>query len=442
MKTIYVKKTGRNVRIEGYAFPYPIQTDNSSTFIEFAYVTPESAKKIISFHCLPIENYVNLLNKFLIQKMIMRVECVRDCGLRIVEISNLDYHLVTRGKRLKTSDKNSYKFASFSNGILHAIWKKCDTVLINDWSLLEYILKRSYGNFGFKRNKTSCLGMNLYFGKKNAAYVRPTPKMSKESILDTEYYRQHFDCTFHPLIYKMINELTTQAEHFQKCFDPIYDRFLFNSLRSKNENDNKHEKRIDDLTTKKIMNHCRFCALSILTCGNSIIRGFANQPHKDNDYITSHCHHYCLNNLKKIYHESKECDNEFIGVALHHIKKRYEKNNRFSTYTTCGYKCKFDPKDTKNIKQYLAFFIYNDFNIAVTIPEDSCYHTFDASFCQHHTSVPITLDNNYVYFNDKDLFVFAWGGGKSEKKRWVQRTEFEDSKLTRNSEINSFFKSI
>ena len=249
--------------------------------------------------------------------------------------------------------------------------------------------------------------MNLYFGRKNAAYVRPTPKMSQVSSLHSEYYREEFDPTFYPLIYKMVNQLTDQAEHFQKCCDPIYDRFLFDSLSRENPEIHQFPKQdgYNRNETKKYMQNRRFCALSIMTCGNSTISGFANEPHKDNDFITTSCYYSCHQTLKQLHREVTTSENEQLYKALSHIKKRFKKNNKFSTYTTCGYKCKF----TESLnKQVLAFFIYNDFQIAVSIPNDnSCYHTFNASFCHHHTSVPITHDKEKVYFSDNDLFLFA-----------------------------------
>ena len=73
-------------------------------------------------------------------------------------------------------------------------------------------------------------GLNLYTGKGDADYIRPTPKMSKGIISHTNYYRQEFHPTFHPLVYKMINSLSLQAALFQKHLDPFYDRFLVESF--------------------------------------------------------------------------------------------------------------------------------------------------------------------------------------------------------------------
>ena len=328
---------------QGYAFPYPVQQGHESSFITFAYVSYESARQIISMKSLLIKNYIKLLDKSCINKVQMNVEYISDSGLRLIEVDSMNYHHVTRGKKRKYTHCNDDKYSCLSDGLLIGLWKKCNTFSINDWCVLKDLLKQTFGEFGFKRSKSNCLGMNLYFGKKTAAYVRPTPKMSQLSSLESEYYREEFDPTFYPLIYKMVNQLTDQAEHFQKCCDPIYDRFLFDSLSRENPEIHQFPKQdgYNRNETKKYMQNRRFCALSIMTCGNSTISGFANEPHKDNDFITTSCYSSCHQTLKELHCEVTASQNEQLQKAFSHIEKRYKKNKKFSTYTTCGYKCKF-----------------------------------------------------------------------------------------------------
>ena len=106
---------------------------------------------------------------------------------------------------------------------MHAVWKKCPTVDIMDVATLKNLIRRTYGTFGVTRSKSDCFRVNVYVGKKNADYVRPSPRMSKLATLMSEYYRQHFNPTLHPIVYKMVNSLTTQALDFQKGVDPVYD---------------------------------------------------------------------------------------------------------------------------------------------------------------------------------------------------------------------------
>ena len=49
--------------------------------------------------------------------------------------------------------------------------------------------------------------------------------------------------------------------------------------------------------------------------------------------------------------------------------------------------------------------------MAVRIPEySSCYHMFGGKMGVHQTSVPVIL-GDYVTVQEKDIFIFAWGGG-------------------------------
>ena len=122
-------------------------------------------------------------------------------------------------------------------------------------------------------------------------------------------------------------------------------------------------------------------------------------------------------------------------TIIKHIQKRYTVKKSFPIYTTCGYKIFMDQTDDK---KYYAFFVYNTFGIAIDLTsKTSMYHTFDASFCFHQTSVPVCVVGSRVYFNHPSFFILAWGNGKSVKRLWlesrghaiegrrVQRTDFE-----------------
>ena len=54
---------------------------------------------------------------------------------------------------------------------------------------------------------------------------------------------------------------------------------------------------------------------------------------------------------------------------------------------------------------------------------------FNGIFTKHQTGVPFTYDDDYVYLNDKDLYIFAWGGGTSDKRQFLQE-EFPEVPLT------------
>ena len=95
----------------------------------------------------------------------------------------------------------------------------------------------------------------------------------------------------------------------------------------------------------------------------------------------------------------------------------------FHIYTTCGYKMMLKNRN----KIPLAFFYYNSLNVAVKIPEESCYHTFGGVLGCHQTTYPVTFDVEFVRYNDDDLFIFAWGGGgtaRSARRQFLDARNF------------------
>ena len=62
----------------------------------------------------------------------------------------------------------------------------------------------------------------------------------------------------------------------------------------------------DDLKfSQKFMFQRRFAALSILTCENKFLQGFANVGHVDADVIDNDFHHYCMSFLKEMGKEKE-----------------------------------------------------------------------------------------------------------------------------------------
>ena len=317
-------------------------------------------------------------------------------------------------------------------GRMHAIWKRCNTFEITDIAMLKKIISRTYGNFGVTRSKSKCVGVNVYVGKKNADFVRPTPKMSQSATHKSEYYREHFDPTLHPVLYKVVNELPSQALDFQKAVDPVYDKFLLESLYVNEEVDVSNEKR-------KVCQR-RFAGLSIITCGNLEIIGFANIGHVDNDYITFHANDKLLYVLRKILVEHETNANGNMMDVLLHLRNKYNTKKRFSTYTTCGYKVFINQSKGDSSKRLSAYFIYNSLSVVVEIPHDhSCYHTFDASYHNHQTSVPFVETDTHIYFNDDSTFIFAWGNGKSARRQWMEERGFVCHGRATNALITDFF---
>ena len=117
-------------------------------------------------------------------------------------------------------------------GIIHGMWMPTETVEIQDAEALKYLLKSVYGKYGFQRSVNKCLGLNTYLGKRKASYVRPSPTMSQGAATKSEYHRQDWNPTSHPIVYKLVNALTAQATCFQNLADPIYDKFLLEVVDS------------------------------------------------------------------------------------------------------------------------------------------------------------------------------------------------------------------
>ena len=134
--------------------------------------------------------------------------------------------------------------------------------------------------------------------------------------------------------------------------------------------------------------------------GNSKSLVFSNCTHNDNDCFDQTTHEMSLRVLKDMIRECKRNSNHLFDNAFEHIRKSFLKSGKFSTYTTCGYKTFFKPKEMPIV--YLrAYFLYNSLGVSIKIPQStSCYHTFDATSGMHQTSVPIIEGSRTIFFND------------------------------------------
>ena len=96
-------------------------------------------------------------------------------------------------------------------------------------------------------------------------------------------------------------------------------------------------------------------------------------------------------------------------------------------------------KKGDSFKKLRAYFIYNSLSVVVEIPNDkSCYHTFDASYHNHQTSVPFVETDTHIIFNDESTFIFAWGNGKSERRQWMEDRGFVCNGRATNALITDF----
>ena len=317
MNTLYVKKSKLHITKEGFAFPYPSGNLQCPPKVTFAFLSYKNAKVLIKKGSMQVSRYVEFLDKLCLSRLTLDIYYIGKNGIAIEELVEKQYNVITRRSKMKLSGSSPQSW--MRTGYMHGLWLPCETLEFNNPTLLRKILKRTYGDFGFQRSKTPCLGLNTYIGKKSAAYVRPTPKMSRGSISSSEYYREQFDPTFLPYIYKLINKLSDQAQVFQTAVDPVYDKFLLECYCKDNPMVNIRPNCITANDSKRFLRHRRFAALSILTCGNSQAIGFANVGHKDHDFIDSNGHKAALKVLQSISAECETSTNKSCHLALSHI---------------------------------------------------------------------------------------------------------------------------
>ena len=95
------------------------------------------------------------------------------------------------------------------------------------------------------------------------------------------------------------------------------------------------------------------------------------------------------------------------------------------------------------MKCHHVYFIYNSLGIAISLHNnDSYYHTFDASYHNHQTSVPFVESDTHVSFNDDSTFIFAWGSGKSDKRVWMEERGFQCEGRVTQRQITDFFNTL
>ena len=407
-KTLQVNQEKDDSKTKGYAFPYIDPSIKKTKTMKFALLKREDAQALIRLKELRWEQHNHMLRSYAIRNVKVKICRLDDNGLVLEEPDSFEDALNNAGDKKTKEGKVLWE----RNGSCHGAWMKTDTIDICDWDMLQFVLHSVYKDFGFPRNVSDCFGLNVYTGKRGADYIRPSPKMSDAIISKTEYYRQEFNPTFHPLVYKMVNDLTVQATSFQKKLDPIYDRFLIESYyhdlcseldeNEKGTTDENHSLNKKVPRRKPPKGNRRSCRLSILTGGNVETSGFANVGHKDGDLCDPDIQVAALEVITKIC-DHRNCQNEMHKKIITYLKKIHSKCDNFHVYTTCGYKMLLKNKK----KTVFAFFYYNSLKVAVMIPEDSCYHSFFGSIGTHQTSFLVTFDGEIIRYNDNNLHILA-----------------------------------
>ena len=164
-----------------------IESNLNPSRIQIYYLDHSSASDLLNKGYLCVEQYNTYLSIFSVENEFIDVEYVGEKGL------------ILRETMEKESDKPKFsQFTYQQEALRHCLWMPCDSVDIPQPKLFEYKLQKKYGEFGFNRVSTPCFGLNAYIGRKNAQYVRPSPRMSTENTTKSKYYRSNFDPTFLP----------------------------------------------------------------------------------------------------------------------------------------------------------------------------------------------------------------------------------------------------
>ena len=483
-RTIKVNRRRRKRLIKDYknSYLFPLLTNAKKNTRQFAVVNEVRAKTLIKMKAIYHGRYDLLVRSSASKIITLMTSDVPSNGVRVEVVDSMDpfYHV-----EIETDDERTEAFQT--EGLIHGVWGYSNSLSVTDWKSLVEMILHAYGDYGFQRSSTECIGLNTYAGFKAAKYVRPSPKMSKSASNSSQYYRKTFDSTYMPLVYKLINELSKNAGDWQCYSDRIFDRFqhaCWKILHSRSSSDNKHhESGQDDDTENEVgrqpqshpiqnkkkrsnqdesgkhlkqrkkrrsnkeehHNNKRFASLSILTGGNSQISGFTNQPHDDVHDLWSDAFIDIAMELLEELIELSYRDEAVPSFrdAVNHIQRLSSSSfaKSFSSYTTCGYHLIFDVDNEDDKKENLCYFVYLDLGVAIKIPANkTVYHMFGGAMTQHLTAVPITFDGSFVRFYDPNMYVLAWGNGKSLTRVYIEeQTGRELEGRITQQDIRDFF---
>ena len=406
--------------LEGcFAFPIASKPNGEST--QFAFLSNFESKQLFKKTSLPVSEYNKILREKATKIITFRSLDVGDDGIDI----EVDNNLETNTSRIYQEKTQVEPYER-------------DGIVIGHWSLREKsfkILKENifkqlfevvFGDFNFGRSCVECIGLNVYTGQKDCSYVRPSPRMSKEAVLYSQYYRESWDVTFLPLVNKIVNALVFLSTDYQMCNNCTFDLFQKQCLKM------HHASSSDEFSSfqSSEQNRClcsfnRHSMLNIITYCNSKASGFSNNPHYDRNDIWSEKQkevaERVLESLRRYY--SEDDIPPTFSKMKHHLEKMSVASidQSFSNYTTCGYHLYLKNEISGIEYYYIACFLYLQSRISMNIPPNkTCFHTFGGAMERHLTPVSILVANGIVHIKDNRLSVFAWGGAKSPARVYME----------------------
>lgn len=103
-------------------------------------------------------------------------------------------------------------------------------------------------------------------------------------------------------------------------------------------------------------------------------------------------------------------------MELSRLKKRDE--TTFTLSTTCGYYTTIGSG-----LDHSCVFHYDDMMQATRIPMNTTsYSTFRGCELSHHSGLSYSFDSEYVYLDDRNMNILAWGGASGDVDYKARRT--------------------
>ena len=149
---------------DGFAFPYlDDNIDKEDTLVTFALLHKDDASALIKKGKIPKDKYNVILDQVAKCKIKIKVPKMSKCGIALEEVAEND--VFQSCKKINDISENDHDCMWKRKNIQVGIWKVTSNVQINDLMAFKKMLQKTYGNFGFKRVKSPCFGLNTYTGK-------------------------------------------------------------------------------------------------------------------------------------------------------------------------------------------------------------------------------------------------------------------------------------
>ena len=137
--------------------------DKEDSLVTFALLHKDDASVLIKKGKIVKDKYNVTLDQVAKCKIKIKVPKMSKCGIALEEVSENDlFQSCTKTNDISEKD---YHVMWKRKNIQVGIWKVTSNIQINDLISFKNMLQKTYGNFGFKRAKSPCFGLNTYTGK-------------------------------------------------------------------------------------------------------------------------------------------------------------------------------------------------------------------------------------------------------------------------------------